>query len=157
MCSTPTTSRFGAILAGRRNHRKTSSTVSANSIGGQTVVIKLRLGTTPPRNSPFEGRASPGIKVCSRRKFRNVRISASAARRSATPAHAHGAWKRPSAAPSPRPADYKKILGRLQQACVASGEKNAISAPARNLKLDPPGGKCSKVQRYVPRALLPRR
>src|SRR6266478_5886255 len=104
---------------------------SANSIGGQTVVIKLRWGQ-PSAKLPFDG-ALPGIKFAlgenpNRSKFR---VSGAPERYPATRMGVEETIR--GAFTEAR--DYKKSWDDYNKR-VASGEKNAIP-PRRNLKLDP--------------------
>ena len=105
---------------------------SANSIGGQTVVIKLRWGQ-PAAKLPFEG-ALPGIKFAlgenpKRSNFRCIWTCRTGTRRRAW------AWKRRFAERSPKRATTRKA-GMTTTNAVAAGEKNLIP-PRRDLKLDP--------------------
>src|SRR6184192_2107935 len=104
---------------------------SANSIGGQTLVIKLRWGQ-PASKLPFEG-AMPGIKFAlgENPKRSNFSIPGQPRRYPAT---------RMGVAETIRGAfsearDYKKAWDDYNKR-VASGEKNLIP-PRRDLKLDP--------------------
>jgi imidazolonepropionase-like amidohydrolase len=104
---------------------------SANPIGGQTLVIKLRWGQ-PAAKLPFEG-ALPGIKFAlgENPKHSNFRPSGSPDRypqtRMGVQETIRGAFTEAK--------DYKKSWDEYNQR-VASGEKNLIP-PQRNLKLDP--------------------
>src|SRR5882762_8474593 len=104
---------------------------SANSIGGQTVVIKLRWGQ-PAAKLPFEG-ALPGIKFAlgENPKRSNFRVSGAPERYPATRMGVEETIR--GAFTEAR--DYKKSWDDYNKR-VASGEKNAIP-PRRNLKLDP--------------------
>jgi len=104
---------------------------SANSIGGQTIVIKLRWGQ-PAAKLPFEG-ALPGIKFAlgENPKRSNYRGSGSPERYPATRMGVEETIR--SAFTEAR--DYKKSWDDYNKR-VAAGEKNALP-PRRNLKLDP--------------------
>jgi imidazolonepropionase-like amidohydrolase len=104
---------------------------SANSIGGQTIVIKLRWGQ-PAAKLPFEG-ALPGIKFAlgENPKRSNFRASGAPERYPATRLGVEETIR--SAFTEAR--DYKKSWDDYNKR-VAAGEKNAIP-PRRNLKLDP--------------------
>src|SRR6266436_1712671 len=104
---------------------------SANSIGGQTVVIKLRWGQ-PAAKLPFEG-ALPGIKFAlgENPKRSNFRVSGAPERYPATRMGVEETIR--GAFTEAR--DYKRSWDDYNKR-VASGEKNAIP-PRRNLKLDP--------------------
>src|ERR1700676_3406302 len=104
---------------------------SANSIGGQTLVIKLRWGQ-PAAKLPFEG-ALPGIKFAlgENPKRSNFRVSGAPERYPATRMGVEETIR--SAFTEAR--DYKKSWDDHNKR-VASGEKNALP-PRRNLKLDP--------------------
>src|ERR1700739_1479006 len=104
---------------------------SANSIGGQTVVIKLRWGQ-PAANLPFEG-ALPGIKFAlgENPKRSNIRVSGAPERYPATRMGVEETIR--GAFTEAR--DYKKSWDDYNKR-VPAGEKNAIP-PRRNLKLDP--------------------
>jgi imidazolonepropionase-like amidohydrolase len=104
---------------------------SANSIGGQTVVIKLRWGQ-PAAKLPFEG-ALPGIKFAlgENPKRSNIRLSGAPERYPATRMGVEETIR--SAFTEAR--DYKKSWDDYNKR-VAAGEKNVIP-PRRNLKLDP--------------------
>ena len=104
---------------------------SANSIGGQTVVIKLRWGQ-PAANLPFEG-ALPGIKFAlgENPKRSNIRLSGAPERYPATRMGVEETIR--GAFTEAR--DYKKSWDDYNKR-VATGEKNVIP-PRRNLKLDP--------------------
>jgi imidazolonepropionase-like amidohydrolase len=104
---------------------------SANAIGGQTVVIKLRWGQ-PASKLPFEG-ALPGIKFAlgENPKRSNFRNSAFPDR---YPTTRMGVEETIRAAFS-EVRDYKNSWETYNQR-VANGEKNLIP-PRRNLKLDP--------------------
>src|SRR6267142_4567754 len=104
---------------------------SANSIGGQTIVIKLRWGQ-PAAKLPFEG-ALPGIKFAlgENPKRSNFRVSGAPERYPATRMGVEETIR--GAFTEAR--DYKKSWDDYNKR-VASGEKNAIP-PRRNLKLDP--------------------
>jgi len=104
---------------------------SANSIGGQTVVIKLRWGQ-PAVNLPFEG-ALPGIKFAlgENPKRSNFRVNGGPERYPATRMGVEETIR--GAFTEAR--DYKNSWDAYNKR-VAAGEKNAIP-PRRNLKLDP--------------------
>src|SRR6266849_4460257 len=104
---------------------------SANSIGGQTIVIKLRWGQ-PAAKLPFEG-ALPGIKFAlgENPKRSNFRSSGAPERYPATRMGVEETIR--SAFTEAR--DYKKSWDDYNKR-IAAGEKNAIP-PRRNLKLDP--------------------
>jgi imidazolonepropionase-like amidohydrolase len=104
---------------------------SANSIGGQTIVIKLRWGQ-PAAKLPFEG-ALPGIKFAlgENPKRSNFRVNGAPERYPATRMGVEEAIR--SAFTEAR--DYKKSWDDYNKG-VAAGEKNVIP-PRRNLKLDP--------------------
>jgi imidazolonepropionase-like amidohydrolase len=104
---------------------------SANSIGGQTIVIKLRWGQ-PAAKLPFEG-ALPGIKFAlgENPKRSNFRVNGAPERYPATRMGVEETIR--SAFTEAR--DYKKSWDDHNRR-VASGEKNALP-PRRNLKLDP--------------------
>src|SRR5208337_728952 len=104
---------------------------SANSIGGQTVVIKLRWGQ-PASKLPFEG-ALPGIKFAlgenpKHSNFRGVGLPERyPATRMGVEETIRGAFTEAR--------DYKKGWDDYNKR-VAAGEKNLIP-PRRDLKLDP--------------------
>jgi imidazolonepropionase-like amidohydrolase len=104
---------------------------SANSIGGQTIVIKLRWGQ-PAAKLPFEG-ALPGIKFAlgENPKRSNLRLSGAPERYPATRMGVEETIR--SAFTEAR--DYKKSWDDYNKR-VAAGEKNVLP-PRRNLKLDP--------------------
>ncbi|HKI10816.1 MAG TPA: amidohydrolase [Candidatus Acidoferrum sp.] len=104
---------------------------SANSIGGQTVVIKLRWGQ-PAAKLPFEG-ALPGIKFAlgENPKRSNFRVSSMPDRYPATRMGVEETIR--GAFTEAR--DYKKSWDDYNKR-VAAGEKNVIP-PRRDLKLDP--------------------
>jgi len=104
---------------------------SANSIGGQTIVIKLRWGQ-PASRLPFEG-ALPGIKFAlgENPKRSNFRVSGAPERYPTTRMGVEETIR--SAFTEAR--DYKKSWDDYNQR-VSAREKNAIP-PRRNLKLDP--------------------
>ena len=104
---------------------------SANAIGGQTVVIKLRWGQ-PASKLPFEG-ALPGIKFAlgenpKRSNFRNPAFP------DRYPTTRMGVEETIRAAFT-EARDYKNAWDTYNQR-TAAGEKNLIP-PRRNLKLDP--------------------
>jgi imidazolonepropionase-like amidohydrolase len=104
---------------------------SANAIGGQTVVIKLRWGQ-PAEKLPFEG-ALPGIKFAlgenpKRSNFRTPGMpDRYPATRMGVEETIRGAFTEAR--------DYKKSWDEFNKR-VGAGEKN-LMAPQRNLKLDP--------------------
>jgi len=104
---------------------------SANSIGGQTLVIKLRWGQ-PAAKLPLEG-ALPGIKFAlgENPKRSNFRVSGMPDRypttRMGVEETIRGAFTEAR--------DYKKSWDEYNKR-VAAGEKNLIP-PRRDLKLDP--------------------
>jgi imidazolonepropionase-like amidohydrolase len=104
---------------------------SANSIGGQTVVIKLRWGQ-PAAKLPFEG-ALPGIKFAlgENPKRSNFRVSGMTDRYPATRMGVEETIR--GAFTEAR--DYKMSWDDYNKR-VAAGEKNLIP-PRRDLKLDP--------------------
>jgi imidazolonepropionase-like amidohydrolase len=104
---------------------------SANSIGGQTVVIKLRWGQ-PAAKLPFEG-AVPGIKFAlgENPKRSNFSIPGVQPRYPTTRMGVEETIR--TAFVEAR--DYKKTWDDYDKR-VAGGEKNVIP-PRRNLKLDP--------------------
>jgi imidazolonepropionase-like amidohydrolase len=104
---------------------------SANSIGGQTIVIKLRWGQ-PAAKLPFEG-ALPGIKFAlgENPKRSNFRVSGAPERYPTTRMGVEETIR--SAFTEAR--DYK-ITWDVYKKRVAAGDKNVVP-PRRNLKLDP--------------------
>lgn len=104
---------------------------SANPIGGQTIVIKLRWGQ-PAAKLPFEG-ALPGIKFAlgENPKHSNFRIQGAPERYPQTRMGVEGSIR----GAFTEAKDYKKSWDDYDKR-VAAGEKNAIP-PQRNLKLDP--------------------
>src|SRR5262249_22111944 len=104
---------------------------SANSIGGQTVVIKLRWGQ-PPAKLPFEG-ALPGIKFALREnpKRSTFRIAGQPkpypATRMGVKETIRGAFTEAR--------DYKNSWDTYNRK-VATGDKSALP-PRRDLRLDP--------------------
>jgi imidazolonepropionase-like amidohydrolase len=104
---------------------------SANAIGGQTVVIKLRWGQ-PAEKLPFEG-ALPGIKFAlgENPKRSNFRTPGTPDRYPATRMGVEETIREAFTEAK----DYKKSWDDYNKR-VAAGEKNLI-APQRNLKLDP--------------------
>ena len=104
---------------------------SANAIGGQTIVIKLRWGQ-PASKLPFEG-ALPGIKFAlgENPKRSNSRVAGSPDRYPATRMGVEETIR--SAFTEAR--DYQKSWDGYNKR-VAAGEKNLIP-PRRDLKLDP--------------------
>jgi imidazolonepropionase-like amidohydrolase len=104
---------------------------SANSIGGQTVVIKLRWGQ-PASKLPFEG-AVPGIKFAlgENPKRSNFSIPGQTPRYPATRMGVEETIRTAFA----EARDYKKTWDDYDKR-VASGDKNAIP-PRRDLRLDP--------------------
>ena len=104
---------------------------SANAIGGQTTVIKLRWGQ-PASQLPFEG-ALPGIKFAlgENPKRSNFRVAGSPERYPATRMGVEETIR--SAFTEAR--DYKSSWDAYNKRASA-GEKNLVP-PRRNLKLDP--------------------
>jgi len=104
---------------------------SANSIGGQTVVIKLRWGQ-PAARLPFEG-ALPGIKFAlgENPKRSNLRAISGSDRYPATRMGVEETIR--SAFTEAR--DYRKAWDDFNKR-AAAGEKNLLP-PRRDLKLDP--------------------
>jgi imidazolonepropionase-like amidohydrolase len=104
---------------------------SANAIGGQTVVIKLRWGL-PASKLPFEG-AVPGIKFAlgENPKRSNFSIPGSNPRYPATRMGVEETIRTAFA----EARDYKKTWDDYDKK-VAAGDKNAIP-PRRDLRLDP--------------------
>jgi len=104
---------------------------SANAIGGQTVVIKLRWGQ-PASKLPFEG-AVPGIKFAlgENPKRSNFSIPGVQPRYPTTRMGVEETIRTAFA----EARDYKKSWDDYDKR-VAAGEKNLIP-PRRNLKLDP--------------------
>ena len=104
---------------------------SANPIGGQTIVIKLRWGQ-PASKLPFEG-ALPGIKFAlgENPKRSNFSLPGQAQRYPATRMGVEETIRTAFA----EARDYKKAWDDYDKR-VAAGEKNAIP-PRRDLKLDP--------------------
>jgi len=104
---------------------------SANAIGGQTIVIKLRWGQ-PASKLPFEG-ALPGIKFAlgENPKRSNYRLAGMPDRYPATRMGVEETIR--SAFTEAR--DYKKAWDDYNKR-AAAGEKNLIP-PRRDLKLDP--------------------
>jgi len=104
---------------------------SANSIGGQTVVIKLRWGL-PASRLPFEG-AVPGIKFAlgENPKRSNFSIPGATPRYPATRMGVEETIRTAFA----EARDYKKTWDDFDKR-VAAGDKSAIS-PRRDLRLDP--------------------
>jgi len=104
---------------------------SANAIGGQTVVIKLRWGL-PASKLPFEG-AVPGIKFAlgENPKRSNFSIPGSAPRYPATRMGVEETIRTAFA----EARDYKKTWDDYDKK-VAAGDKDAIP-PRRDLRLDP--------------------
>jgi imidazolonepropionase-like amidohydrolase len=104
---------------------------SANSIGGQTVVIKLRWGQ-PASKLSFEG-AVPGIKFAlgENPKRSNFSIPGQTPRYPATRMGVEETIRMAFA----EARDYKKTWDDYDKR-VASGDKNAIP-PRRDLRLDP--------------------
>src|SRR5690242_9884871 len=104
---------------------------SANAIGGQTVVIKLRWGQ-PASKLPFEG-ALPGIKFAlgENPKRSNFSVPGSAQRYPTTRMGVEETIRTAFA----EARDYKKTWDDYDKR-VASGDKNAIP-PRRDLRLDP--------------------
>lgn len=104
---------------------------SANSIGGQTVVIKLRWGQ-PAAKLPFEG-ALPGIKFALGENPKRSNFSIRGAERR-YPASRMGVEETIRAAFT-EARDYKNAWDAYNKK-VAVGEKNLIP-PRRDLRLDP--------------------
>ena len=104
---------------------------SANSIGGQTIVIKLRWGQ-PASKLPFEG-AVPGIKFAlgENPKRSNFSIPGQAKRYPATRLGVEETIR----AAFTEARDYKKTWDEYNHRSAA-GEKNIIP-PRRDLRLDP--------------------
>ena len=104
---------------------------SANSIGGQTIVIKLRWGQ-PASKLPFEG-ALPGIKFAlgENPKRSNFSLPGQAQRYPTTRMGVEETIRTAFA----EARDYKKTWDDYDKR-VAGGEKNAIP-PRRDLRLDP--------------------
>ena len=104
---------------------------SANSIGGQTVVIKLRWGQ-PAAKLPFEG-ALPGIKFALGENPKRSNFSVPG-REKRYPASRMGVEETIRAAFT-EARDYKNAWDAYNKK-VAAGEKNLIP-PRRDLRLDP--------------------
>jgi len=104
---------------------------SANSIGGQTIVIKLRWGQ-PAAKLPFEG-ALPGIKFALGENPKRSNFSVRGAERR-YPASRMGVEETIRAAFT-EARDYKNAWEAYNKK-VATGEKNLIP-PRRDLRLDP--------------------
>ena len=104
---------------------------SANSIGGQTVVIKLRWGQ-PAANLPFEG-ALPGIKFALGENPKRSNFSIPG-REKRYPASRMGVEETIRAAFT-EARDYKNAWDAYNKK-IAAGEKNLIP-PRRDLRLDP--------------------
>ena len=104
---------------------------SANSIGGQTVVIKLRWGQ-PAAKLPFEG-ALPGIKFALGENPKRSNFSVPG-REKRYPASRMGVEETIRAAFT-EAHDYKNAWDAYNKK-VAAGEKNLIP-PRRDLRLDP--------------------
>ncbi|MGB2592833.1 MAG: amidohydrolase family protein [Candidatus Acidiferrum sp.] len=104
---------------------------SANPIGGQTIVIKLRWGQ-PASKLPFEG-AVPGIKFAlgENPKRSNFSLPGQPKRYPATRMGVEETIRTAFA----EARDYKKSWDDYDKR-VAAGDKNAV-APRRNLQLDP--------------------
>jgi imidazolonepropionase-like amidohydrolase len=104
---------------------------SANSIGGQTVVIKLRWGL-PASKLPFEG-AAPGIKFAlgENPKRSNFSIPGATPRYPTTRMGVEETIRTAFA----EARDYKKTWDDYDKR-VSGGDKNAIP-PRRDLRLDP--------------------
>src|SRR5881296_2548720 len=103
---------------------------SANAIGGQTIVIKLRWGQ-PAEKLPFEG-AMPGIKFALGENPKRSNFRA--------PGEARYPTTRMGVEETIRAAftearDYKKMWGDYSRR-AAAGEKNLIP-PRRDLRLEP--------------------
>ncbi len=104
---------------------------SANSIGGQTVVIKLRWGQ-PAAKLPFEG-ALPGIKFALGENPKRSNFSVPG-REKRYPASRMGVEETIRAAFT-EARDYKNVWDAYNKK-VAAGEKN-LTPPRRDLRLDP--------------------
>src|SRR5260221_1962016 len=104
---------------------------SANSIGGQTVVIKLRWGQ-PAAKLPFEG-ALPGIKFALGENPKRSNFSVPG-REKRYPASRMGI-EESSRAAFTEARDYKNAWDAYNKK-AAAGEKNLIP-PRRDLRLDP--------------------
>jgi imidazolonepropionase-like amidohydrolase len=104
---------------------------SANAIGGQTIVIKLRWGQ-PAAKLPFEG-AVPGIKFALGENPKRSNFSIPGQQRR-YPATRMGVEETIRGAFS-EARDYKKSWDDYNKK-VAAGDKNAI-APRRDLRLEP--------------------
>ncbi|MBS1841296.1 MAG: amidohydrolase [Acidobacteria bacterium] len=104
---------------------------SANSIGGQTIVIKLRWGQ-PAAKLPFEG-AMPGIKFALGENPKRSNFSIPG-REKRYPASRMGVEETIRAAFT-EARDYKNAWDAYNKK-VAAGEKNLIP-PRRDLRLDP--------------------
>jgi imidazolonepropionase-like amidohydrolase len=104
---------------------------SANSIGGQTIVIKLRWGQ-PAAKLPFEG-ALPGIKFALGENPKRSNFSIRGGERR-YPASRMGVEETIRAAFT-EARDYKNAWDAYNKR-VAAGEKNLIP-PRRDLRLDP--------------------
>lgn len=104
---------------------------SANSIGGQTIVIKLRWGQ-PAAKLPFEG-ALPGIKFALGENPKRSNFSIRGAEKR-YPASRMGVEETIRAAFT-EARDYKNAWDAYNKK-VAAGEKNLIP-PRRDLRLDP--------------------
>lgn len=104
---------------------------SANSIGGQTIVIKLRWGQ-PAAKLPFEG-ALPGIKFALGENPKRSNFSVRGAERR-YPASRLGVEETIRAAFT-EARDYKNAWDTYNKK-VSAGEKNLIP-PRRDLRLDP--------------------
>lgn len=104
---------------------------SANSIGGQTIVIKLRWGQ-PAAKLPFEG-ALPGIKFALGENPKRSNFSIRGAERR-YPASRMGVEETIRAAFT-EARDYKNAWDAYNKK-VAAGEKN-LTPPRRDLRLDP--------------------
>src|SRR2546427_3627828 len=103
---------------------------SANAIGGQTIVIKLRWGQ-PAEKLPFEG-AMPGIKFALGENPKRSDFRAPGEAR--YPTTRMGVEETIRAA-FPEARDYKKMWGDYSRR-AAAGEKNLIP-PRRDLRLEP--------------------
>jgi len=104
---------------------------SANSIGGQTIVIKLRWGQ-PASKLPFEG-ALPGIKFALGENPKRSNFSIPGAQQR-YPATRMGVEETIRAAFT-EARDYQKAWADYDKR-LAAGDKNAV-APRRDLRLDP--------------------
>jgi len=100
---------------------------SANSIGGQTVVIKLRWGQ-PAAKLPFEG-ALPGIKFRARPKIPNARNFSVPGREKALPRFPYGRRRNHPAPHSPKPAITRNAWDAYNKKAARWRKKPHPSAP----------------------------